>query len=61
MKLTHPIGGNAADAAVAALKRVFRVWSAAFGGIRDSRYGVCEQGFAAVEFHTQMKTVYVGD
>lgn len=31
-----------------------------FGGIRKSSYGAREQGFAAVEFYTQMKTVYVG-
>jgi len=28
---------------------------------RGSSYGAREQGFAAVEFYTQMKTVYVGD
>jgi aldehyde dehydrogenase (NAD+) len=32
-----------------------------FGGSRGSSYGAREQGFAAVEFYTQMKTVYVGD
>jgi len=32
-----------------------------FGGTRGSSYGPREQGFAAVEFYTQMKTVYVGD
>jgi aldehyde dehydrogenase (NAD+) len=32
-----------------------------FGGTRDSSYGPREQGFAAVEFFTQVKTVYVGD
>jgi aldehyde dehydrogenase (NAD+) len=32
-----------------------------FGGTRGSSYGAREQGFAAVEFYTQMKTVYVGD
>jgi aldehyde dehydrogenase (NAD+) len=32
-----------------------------FGGTRRSSYGVREQGFAAVEFYTQTKTVYVGD
>jgi len=32
-----------------------------FGGTRKSSYGPREQGFAAVEFYTQMKTVYVGD
>ena len=32
-----------------------------FGGSRKSSYGPREQGFAAVEFYTQMKTVYVGD
>jgi aldehyde dehydrogenase (NAD+) len=32
-----------------------------FGGTRRSSYGPREQGFAAVEFYTQMKTVYVGD
>jgi aldehyde dehydrogenase (NAD+) len=31
-----------------------------FGGTRKSSYGAREQGFAAVEFYTQMKTVYVG-
>lgn len=31
-----------------------------FGGTRRSSYGAREQGFAAVEFYTQMKTVYVG-
>ena len=31
-----------------------------FGGSRKSSYGAREQGFAAVEFYTQMKTVYVG-
>jgi aldehyde dehydrogenase (NAD+) len=31
-----------------------------FGGSRKSSYGPREQGFAAVEFYTQMKTVYVG-
>ena len=30
-----------------------------FGGTRKSSYGAREQGFAAVEFYTQMKTVYV--
>ena len=32
-----------------------------FGGTRRSSYGPREQGFAAVEFYTQIKTVYVGD
>ena len=32
-----------------------------FGGTRGSSYGPREQGFAAVEFYTQMKTVYTGD
>jgi acyl-CoA reductase-like NAD-dependent aldehyde dehydrogenase len=32
-----------------------------FGGTRGSSYGPREQGFAAVEFYTQIKTVYVGD
>jgi aldehyde dehydrogenase (NAD+) len=32
-----------------------------FGGTRKSSYGAREQGFAAVEFYTQTKTVYVGD
>lgn len=32
-----------------------------FGGQRGSSYGSREQGFAAVEFYTQMKTVYTGD
>ncbi|QMW24429.1 aldehyde dehydrogenase family protein [Sandaracinobacteroides saxicola] len=32
-----------------------------FGGTRGSSYGAREQGFAAVEFYTQMKTVYSGD
>jgi aldehyde dehydrogenase (NAD+) len=32
-----------------------------FGGTRSSSYGSREQGYAAVEFYTQMKTVYVGD
>jgi alpha-ketoglutaric semialdehyde dehydrogenase len=32
-----------------------------FGGTRGSSYGPREQGFAAVEFYTQLKTVYVGD
>ena len=32
-----------------------------FGGTRKSSYGVREQGFAAVEFYTQTKTVYIGD
>lgn len=31
-----------------------------FGGTRKSSYGPREQGFAAVEFYTQMKTVYTG-
>lgn len=31
-----------------------------FGGTRKSSYGSREQGFAAVEFYTQIKTVYVG-
>jgi alpha-ketoglutaric semialdehyde dehydrogenase len=31
-----------------------------FGGTRKSSYGPREQGFAAVEFYTQMKTVYIG-
>jgi aldehyde dehydrogenase (NAD+) len=31
-----------------------------FGGSRKSSYGPREQGFAAVEFYTQTKTVYVG-
>jgi alpha-ketoglutaric semialdehyde dehydrogenase len=31
-----------------------------FGGTRRSSYGAREQGFAAVEFYTQTKTVYVG-
>jgi aldehyde dehydrogenase (NAD+) len=31
-----------------------------FGGSRKSSYGAREQGFAAVEFYTQTKTVYVG-
>jgi aldehyde dehydrogenase (NAD+) len=30
-----------------------------FGGTRKSSYGPREQGFAAVEFYTQMKTVYI--
>ncbi|HEX9807255.1 MAG TPA: aldehyde dehydrogenase family protein [Alteraurantiacibacter sp.] len=32
-----------------------------FGGSRGSSYGPREQGFAAVEFYTQIKTVYIGD
>jgi aldehyde dehydrogenase (NAD+) len=32
-----------------------------FGGSRGSSYGPREQGFAAVEYYTQIKTVYVGD
>ncbi len=32
-----------------------------FGGMRGSSYGAREQGFAAVEFYTQIKTVYTGD
>jgi len=32
-----------------------------FGGTRKSSYGQREQGFAAVEFYTQTKTVYTGD
>ncbi len=32
-----------------------------FGGMRGSSYGGREQGFAAVEFYTQIKTVYTGD
>jgi aldehyde dehydrogenase (NAD+) len=32
-----------------------------FGGTRGSSYGAREQGFAAVEFYTQIKTVYTGD
>jgi len=31
-----------------------------FGGTRKSSYGGREQGFAAVEFYTQTKTVYIG-
>jgi aldehyde dehydrogenase (NAD+) len=31
-----------------------------FGGTRSSSYGPREQGFAAVEFYTQTKTVYIG-
>ena len=31
-----------------------------FGGTRKSSYGPREQGFAAVEFYTQIKTVYIG-
>jgi len=29
-----------------------------FGGSRSSSYGAREQGFAAVEFYTQIKTAY---
>jgi aldehyde dehydrogenase (NAD+) len=29
-----------------------------FGGTRSSSYGAREQGFAAVEFYTQIKTAY---
>lgn len=32
-----------------------------FGGTRGSSYGPREQGFAAVEFYTTIKTVYTGD
>ena len=32
-----------------------------FGGTRGSSYGPREQGFAAAEFYTQIKTVYTGD
>src|SRR3546814_13881794 len=32
-----------------------------FGGTRGSSYGPREQGFAAVEYYTQMKTVYTAD
>ena len=31
-----------------------------FGGTRKSSYGQREQGFAAIEFYTQIKTVYIG-
>src|SRR3954452_16547442 len=31
-----------------------------FGGSRKSSYGAREQGFAAVEYYTQIKTVYIG-
>jgi acyl-CoA reductase-like NAD-dependent aldehyde dehydrogenase len=29
-----------------------------FGGTRKSSYGAREQGFAAIEFYTQVKTTY---
>jgi len=32
-----------------------------FGGTRKSSYGPREQGFAAVEFYTSIKTVYTAD
>jgi alpha-ketoglutaric semialdehyde dehydrogenase len=32
-----------------------------FGGTRKSSYGPREQGFAAVENYTLVKTVYIGD
>jgi aldehyde dehydrogenase (NAD+) len=32
-----------------------------FGGTRKSSYGAREQGFAAVDFYTQTKTVYTAD
>ena len=32
-----------------------------FGGTRKSSYGAREQGFAAADFYTQTKTVYIGD
>lgn len=32
-----------------------------FGGVRKSSYGSREQGFAAAEFYTTIKTVYTGD
>jgi acyl-CoA reductase-like NAD-dependent aldehyde dehydrogenase len=35
-----------------------RVKAPAFGGTKKSSYGMCEQGFAAVEFYTQTKTAY---
>src|SRR5690606_30166401 len=31
-----------------------------FGGTRKSSYGPREQGFSAIEFYTQTKTVYIG-
>jgi aldehyde dehydrogenase (NAD+) len=31
-----------------------------FGGTKKSSYGAREQGFAAIEFYTQTKTVYIG-
>ena len=31
-----------------------------FGGMRGSSYGPREQGFAAVDFYTQLKTAYIG-
>lgn len=31
-----------------------------FGGSRKSSYGGREQGFVALKFYTQMKTVYIG-
>jgi aldehyde dehydrogenase (NAD+) len=36
------------------------VYHVPFGGTRKSSYGAREQGFAAVEFYTQTKTVYIG-
>jgi alpha-ketoglutaric semialdehyde dehydrogenase len=30
-----------------------------FGGVRASSYGAREQGRAAIEFYTQMKTSYI--
>ena len=30
-----------------------------FGGVKKSSYGQREQGFAAIEFYTQTRTVYV--
>ncbi len=33
---------------------------APFGGIKSSSYGAREQGFAAIEFYTNMKTAYIG-
>ena len=34
-------------------------YNAPFGGVASSSYGQREQGYAAVEFYTQVKTAYV--
>jgi aldehyde dehydrogenase (NAD+) len=57
--LSHYIDGVRAGMVMVNLPTAGVDYHVPFGGTRRSSYGAREQGFAAVEFYTQVKTAYV--